>query len=55
MLIINMVSCLDAAFVLFLPETVRQNLPQTIKQEEEFGKEQDFWNLPCYQKSYFNF
>ncbi|XP_031772778.1 carcinine transporter-like [Apis florea] len=55
MLIISMVSCLGAAFVLFLPETVGQNLPQTIKQGEEFGKEQRFWNLPCYQKSHFNF
>lgn len=51
----NYLFYMGAAFVLFLPETVGQNLPQTIKQGEEFGKEQRFWNLPCYQKSHFNF
>ncbi|XP_033362724.1 carcinine transporter-like isoform X2 [Bombus vosnesenskii] len=54
MLIISTVSFFGAALVLFLPETVGQNLPQTIKQGEEFGRDQHFWSLPCYHKTHFN-
>ncbi|XP_012245549.1 carcinine transporter isoform X2 [Bombus impatiens] len=54
MLIISTVSFFGAALVLFLPETVGQNLPQTIKQGEEFGRDQHFWSLPCYRKTHFN-
>ncbi|CAL7934082.1 unnamed protein product [Xylocopa violacea] len=54
MLIISTVSFIGAALVLFLPETVGQSLPQTIKQGEEFGKDQSFWSLPCYKKSHFD-
>ncbi|XP_068972629.1 carcinine transporter-like isoform X3 [Bombus flavifrons] len=54
MLIISSVSFFGAALVLFLPETVGQNLPQTIKQGEEFGRDQHFWSLPCYHKTHFN-
>ncbi|XP_043519995.1 carcinine transporter-like isoform X2 [Frieseomelitta varia] len=54
MLIISAASFLGAAIVLFLPETMGQNLPQTIKQGEEFGREQRFWSLPCCHKSPFN-
>ncbi|XP_076766325.1 carcinine transporter-like [Xylocopa sonorina] len=54
MLIISLVSFIGAALVLFLPETVGQSLPQTIKQGEEFGKDQSFWSLPCYKKSRFD-
>ncbi|CAD1470171.1 unnamed protein product, partial [Heterotrigona itama] len=54
MLIISAVSFLGAAIVLFLPETMGQNLPQTIKQGEEFGREQRFWSLPCCHKPHFN-
>ncbi|XP_076483272.1 organic cation transporter protein-like isoform X2 [Bombus vancouverensis nearcticus] len=54
MLIISTVSFFGAALVLFLPETVGQNLPQTIKQSEEFGRDQHFWSLPRYHKTHFN-
>ncbi|XP_043580456.1 carcinine transporter-like isoform X3 [Bombus pyrosoma] len=54
MMIISTVSFFGAALVLFLPETVGQNLPQTIKQGEEFGRDQHFWSLPCYHKTHFN-
>ncbi|XP_076173940.1 carcinine transporter-like [Ptiloglossa arizonensis] len=54
MLIIGTVSFAGAAFVLFLPETLGQRLPHTIEQSEEFGKDQNFWSLPCYQKSEFD-
>ncbi|XP_033326805.2 carcinine transporter isoform X1 [Megalopta genalis] len=53
MLIISTVSFMGAMFVLFLPETLGQDLPQTINQGEEFGKDQNFWSLPSKQKSLF--
>ncbi|XP_076238886.1 carcinine transporter-like [Calliopsis andreniformis] len=54
MLIISTVSFGGAMFVLFLPETLGQSLPQTINQGEEFGKDQSFWSLPSNPKSQFN-
>ncbi|KOC69918.1 Solute carrier family 22 member 3 [Habropoda laboriosa] len=54
MLIIGTMSFIGAACVLFLPETVGRSLPQTIKQGEEFGKDQSFWSLPSQEKSQFD-
>lgn len=51
MLIIVMASFAGATFVVFLPETLGQDLPQTLYQGEEFGKDQSFWALPCCRKS----
>jgi hypothetical protein len=31
---------------LFLPETLHQNLPNTIREANSFGKDQSFWHLP---------
>jgi OCT family organic cation transporter-like MFS transporter 4/5 len=31
---------------LFLPETLHQSLPNTIREAENFGKNQNFWQLP---------
>ncbi|XP_043248758.1 carcinine transporter-like isoform X1 [Colletes gigas] len=49
MLIIGIVSFAGAALVTFLPETLGQCLPHTISQGEEFGRDQNFWSLPCYK------
>ncbi|XP_017878840.1 carcinine transporter-like isoform X2 [Ceratina calcarata] len=54
MLIISTASFMGAMLVLFLPETLGQSLPQTIKQGEEFGNDQSFWSLPQRKKSHFN-
>ncbi|KAK6644865.1 hypothetical protein RUM43_001138 [Polyplax serrata] len=35
---------------LFLPETLDQELPQTLEDGENFGKDQQFWNLPCIKR-----
>ncbi|XP_072757437.1 carcinine transporter-like [Anoplolepis gracilipes] len=51
MMIISVVSLLAATLVLFLPETVGRNLPQTLRQGEDFGKDQSFWTLPCCKRS----
>lgn len=50
MLIIATVCFVGATLVLFLPETLGQDLPQTLYEGEEFGKDQNFWKLPCCQK-----
>jgi hypothetical protein len=31
---------------LFLPETLHQSLPNTIREAENFGHNQSFWHLP---------
>jgi hypothetical protein len=31
---------------LFLPETLHQSLPNTIREANSFGKDQSFWHLP---------
>jgi OCT family organic cation transporter-like MFS transporter 4/5 len=31
---------------LFLPETLHQNLPNTIREAKSFGMNQNFWHLP---------
>jgi hypothetical protein len=50
MLIISVVSFICASLVLFLPETLGRDMPQTLQQGEEFGKDQKFWKLPCLNK-----
>lgn len=52
MMIIVIVSFVGATLILFLPETLGRELPQTLRQGEDFGKDQSFWTLPCCQKSH---
>ncbi|KAL0102049.1 hypothetical protein PUN28_018534 [Cardiocondyla obscurior] len=51
MVIISIVSFTAATSVMFLPETLGRDLPQTLRQGEDFGKDQSFWMLPCYERS----
>jgi len=51
MMLIGVASLLAATVVLFLPETLGRDLPQTLRQGEEFGKDQSFWTLPCCDRS----
>lgn len=32
--------------MMFLPETLHQKLPETLRDAEQFGKTQPFWYLP---------
>lgn len=32
--------------MMFLPETLHQKLPETLKEAEKFGKSQPFWYFP---------
>lgn len=51
MVIISCVACISAVLVLFLPETLGRDLPQTLQDGEDFGKDQSFWSLPCFTRS----
>ncbi|KAL6268680.1 hypothetical protein P5V15_001810 [Pogonomyrmex californicus] len=50
MIIISIVSFVAATLILFLPETLGRDLPQTLRQGEDFGKDQSFWALPCFER-----
>lgn len=52
MLSLGIVSFVAAILVLLLPETLGQELSQTLEEGENFGKNQNFWVLPvCNQVS----
>ncbi|XP_043271471.1 carcinine transporter-like isoform X2 [Venturia canescens] len=51
MLILGVISFVTATLVLFLPETLGRDLPQTLSQGENFGRGDKFWSLPCSQKT----
>lgn len=51
MLILGVISFITATLVLFLPETLGRDLPQTLIQGEDFGRGDKFWSLPCCQKT----
>ncbi|XP_014227687.1 carcinine transporter-like [Trichogramma pretiosum] len=54
MAIISAIAFLCASLVLFLPETLGHDLPQTLQQGEDFGKNQRFWSSPCCSSCYAN-
>ncbi|CAB0039883.1 unnamed protein product [Trichogramma brassicae] len=54
MAIISAIAFLCASLVLFLPETLGHDLPQTLQQGEDFGKNQRFWSSPCCGSCYAN-
>lgn len=35
---------------LFLPETLDKDLPQTLQDGEDFGKDQKMWDFPCIER-----
>ncbi|XP_012276484.1 carcinine transporter [Orussus abietinus] len=47
MLIMGILSSITGILVTFLPETLGMDLPQTLQEGEDFGKDQSFWALPC--------
>lgn len=40
-------SVVGGCITLMLPETMDQDLPQTMEDGENFGKDQKFWSFPC--------
>lgn len=61
LLVLGVLGILGGVLALFLPETMDQELPQTIADGENFGKDQHFFDIPCdkyvlafYRTVYFN-
>jgi hypothetical protein len=43
-------ACIGGFLCLFLPETLGEDLPNTLDEGEAFGKNQSFWNCPICAK-----
>lgn len=52
LLILGAVGVFGGALCLFLPETLDHELPQTLKDGEEFGRDQKMWDFPCKSKKH---
>ncbi|XP_012267392.2 carcinine transporter-like [Athalia rosae] len=52
MLSLGIISIIAAIIILYLPETVGQQLSQTLEEGENFGKDQKFWILPVSNQVY---
>lgn len=47
LLVLGFLSFVDAFLTLTLPETLNQELPETLQEGNDFGKDQSFWWIPC--------
>ena len=47
LLILGIFGIIGGALCLFLPETLNHELPQTMMDGEEFGRDQKMWDFPC--------
>lgn len=50
LLVLGFMGIIGGILTLFLPETLDHELPQTLKDGEEFGRGQQFWDFPCLSK-----
>lgn len=50
LLILGILGISGGMLSLFLPETLDQDLPQTLEDGESFGKNQKFWDFPCIKR-----
>ncbi|EFA00687.1 solute carrier family 22 member 13 [Tribolium castaneum] len=51
LLILGVLGIVGGILALFLPETLDQELPQTLQDGENFGMGQKIWDFPCAKKS----
>ncbi|XP_076673157.1 organic cation transporter protein isoform X1 [Andrena cerasifolii] len=49
---LGLLSFVHAFLTLGLPETVNQDLPETLQEGNDFGKDQSFWWIPCIASSH---
>ncbi|CAH2056093.1 unnamed protein product, partial [Iphiclides podalirius] len=50
LLILGALGVLGGLLCLFLPETMDTEMPQTLQDGENFGKDQRFWDNPCFSR-----
>ncbi|XP_046622086.1 carcinine transporter-like isoform X1 [Neodiprion virginianus] len=50
--VLGLLSVTVAIQSLFMPETLGQDLPQTLQDGNDFGREQSFWWIPCISSSH---
>ncbi|XP_012276481.1 organic cation transporter protein [Orussus abietinus] len=50
LLVLGTLGVLGGGLALFLPETLDKDLPQTLQDGEDFGKDQAIWDMPCLMK-----
>lgn len=50
LIILGVVGILGGILCLFLPETLNEELPQTLEDGERFGMNQRFWEIPCFKR-----
>lgn len=50
LLVLGVMGIIGGILTLFLPETMDQELPQTLQDGEEFGKDQKFFDFPCVKR-----
>ncbi|XP_033336293.2 organic cation transporter protein [Megalopta genalis] len=48
---LGLLSFLHAFLTLGLPETLNQDLPETLQEGNDFGRDQSFWWIPCISSS----
>ncbi|CAK9830055.1 Organic cation transporter protein [Anthophora retusa] len=47
LLVLGILGIMSGVLTLFLPETLDKDLPQTLQDGENFGKDQKMWDAPC--------
>ncbi|XP_029166153.1 carcinine transporter-like [Nylanderia fulva] len=47
LVVLGLLSIMDAFLTLALPETLNQELPETLEEGNDFGIDQSFWWIPC--------
>ncbi|XP_013176005.1 PREDICTED: organic cation transporter protein isoform X1 [Papilio xuthus] len=50
LLILGVLGVMGGLLCLFLPETMDTEMPQTLQDGENFGKDQKFWDNPCFSR-----
>lgn len=50
LLILGVLGIAGGLLCLFLPETMDTEMPQTLQDGEDFGKDQRFWDNPCFPR-----